>query len=120
VIYEAADRVQRRHGASETGEDSRIEDVPLDPKVFSGCATASSGVFRSVAAGGETSSGHGATGSRMVAANALIVQALDSGMADVYIRRKLGREALTPREAGRGAGIDIRRDRLGGVRMRRV
>ena len=103
VIYEAADHVRRRHGAlrhPETGiEYARIEDVPLDD----------AGVYEMLARGGTTGvfqfeSSLATDKLRamkcdwfedLVATNALIRPGpLDSGMTDVYIRRKLGREPV--------------------------
>ena len=104
VIYEAADHVRRRHGTlhhPETGEEfARIEDVPLDdPKVFSMVAhggTAGVFQFESPLATDKLRAMKCDRFEDLVAANALIRPGtLDSGMADVYIRRKLGREAVS-------------------------
>jgi DNA polymerase III subunit alpha len=101
VIHDAVEWIRRRHGTlrhPETGvEYARIEDVPLDD----------AGVYDMLARGGTTGvfqfeSSLATDKLRamkcdrfedLVATNALIRPGpLDSGMTDVYIRRKLGRE----------------------------
>jgi DNA polymerase III subunit alpha len=101
VIHDAVAWIRRRHGVlryPRTGfEYARIEDVPLDDE----------GVYDMLARGGTTGvfqfeSSLATDKLRamkcdrfedLVATNALICPGpLDSGMTDVYIRRKLGRE----------------------------
>ena len=103
VIYEAADHVRRRHGAlrhPDTGvEYERIEDVPLDDqKVYDMLARGgTTGVFQfeSSLATDKLRSMKCDWFEDLVATNALIRPGpLDSGMTDVYIRRKLGREPV--------------------------
>jgi DNA polymerase III subunit alpha len=104
VIHDAVAWIRRRHGAlrhPDTGVAyARIEDVPLDD----------AGVYEMLARGGTTGvfqfeSSLATDKLRamkcdrfedLVATNALIRPGpLDSGMTDVYIRRKLGREQTT-------------------------
>ncbi len=103
VIHDAADVVVERHGAlenPETGERyDRIEDVPLDdPAVYAMLAHGgSSGVFQfeSSLATDKLRAMKADRFEDLVATNALIRPGpLDTGMTDVYIRRKLGQEAV--------------------------
>jgi DNA polymerase-3 subunit alpha len=104
VIHDAVTMVKARHGElenPETGEryDS-IDDVPLnDPAVYKMLAKGgTSGVFQfeSSLANDKLRSMHCDRFDDLVATNALIRPGpLDTGMADVYIRRKVGKEAVT-------------------------
>ena len=104
VIYDAADAVRERQGAlrhPETSEQwERIEDVPLDdPAVYEMLAHGgTSGVFQfeSSLATDKLRAMRCDRFEDLVATNALIRPGpLDSGMTDVFIRRKLGREPVT-------------------------
>ena len=103
VIHDAADAVRARHGVlkhpktEETYE--RIEDVPLDdPAVYEMLAHGgTSGVFQfeSSLATDKLRAMKADRFEDLVATNALIRPGpLDSGMTDVYIRRKLGQEPV--------------------------
>ena len=103
VIQDAADAVRRRHSALRhpvTGDEyGRIEDVPLDdPWVYEMLAHGgTSGVFQfeSSLATDKLRAMKADRFEDLVATNALIRPGpLDSGMTDVYIRRKLGREPV--------------------------
>jgi DNA polymerase-3 subunit alpha len=103
VIHDAADAVIGRHGAlrhPETAEEHpRIEDVPLDdPAVYEMLAHGgTSGVFQfeSSLATDKLRAMRADRFEDLVATNALIRPGpLDSGMTDVYIRRKLGHEPV--------------------------
>jgi DNA polymerase-3 subunit alpha len=103
VIYDAADAVRSRHGAlrhPDTGEEyARIEDVPLDDvRVFEMLSHGgTSGVFQfeSSLATDKLRAMKADRFEDLVATNALIRPGpLDSGMTDVYIRRKLGMEPV--------------------------
>ena len=104
VIYDAADAVRARHGVlrhPRTGEEyERIEDVPLDdPAVYEMLSHGgTSGVFQfeSSLATDKLRAMKCDRFEDLVATNALIRPGpLDSGMTDVYIRRKLGKEPVT-------------------------
>jgi DNA polymerase III subunit alpha len=104
VIYDAADAVRQRHGALRhpaTGEEyERIEDVPLeDPDVYEMLSHGgTSGVFQfeSSLATDKLRAMRCDRFEDLVATNALIRPGpLDSGMTDVFIRRKLGKEPVT-------------------------
>ena len=99
VIHDAVTAIRRRHGALRhpvTGaEYARIEDVPLDdPGVYEMLARGgTTGVFQfeSSLATDKLRSMKCDRFEDLVATNALIRPGpLDSGMTDVYIRRKLG------------------------------
>ncbi len=99
VIHDAADAVRARHGVlkhPETGaEYGRIADVPLDdPGVYEMLAHGgTSGVFQfeSSLATDKLRAMRADRFEDLVATNALIRPGpLDSGMTDVYIKRKLG------------------------------
>ena len=103
VIYDAVRAIRERHGALRhpvTGEEfARIEDVPLDdPAVYEMLARGGTmGVFQfeSALATEKLRAMRCDRFEDLVATNALIRPGpLDSGMTDVYIRRKLGREAV--------------------------
>ena len=103
VIHDAVTAIRRRHGALRhpvTGvEYARIEDVPLDdPGVYEMLARGgTTGVFQfeSSLATDKLRSMKCDRFEDLVATNALIRPGpLDSGMTDVYIRRKLGREPV--------------------------
>jgi DNA polymerase-3 subunit alpha len=103
VIHDAVEWVRRRHGAlrqPETGEEyATIDDVPLDdPAVYDMLARGGTmGVFQfeSSLATDKLRAMRCDRFEDLVATNALIRPGpLDSGMTDVYIRRKLGREAV--------------------------
>ena len=103
VIHDAVNWVRRRHGAlrhPDTKEEyTRIDDVPLDdPAVYEMLAKgATTGVFQfeSQLATDKLRAMRCDRFEDLVATNALIRPGpLDSGMTDVYIRRKLGREAV--------------------------
>jgi DNA polymerase III subunit alpha len=103
VIYDAADAVRQRHGALRhpmTGEEyDRIEDVPLeDPAVYEMLSHGgTSGVFQfeSSLATDKLRAMRCDRFEDLVATNALIRPGpLDSGMTDVFIRRKLGKEPV--------------------------
>jgi DNA polymerase III subunit alpha len=103
VIYDAVDAVRRRHGElrhPDTGEAyARIEDVPLeDPAVYAMLSHGgTSGVFQfeSSLATDKLRAMRCDRFEDLVATNALIRPGpLDSGMTDVFIRRKLGREPV--------------------------
>jgi DNA polymerase III subunit alpha len=104
VIYDAADAVRHRHGALRhpvTGEEyERIEDIPLeDPAVYEMLSHGgTSGVFQfeSSLATDKLRAMRCDRFEDLVATNALIRPGpLDSGMTDVFIRRKLGKEPVT-------------------------
>jgi len=104
VIHDAVTMVKARHGElknPDTGEVYRtIDDVPLDdPAVYKMLAKGgTSGIFQfeSSLANDKLRSMHCDRFDDLVATNALIRPGpLDTGMADVYIRRKVGREAVT-------------------------
>jgi DNA polymerase III subunit alpha len=104
VIYDAADAVRHRHGVLRhpvTGEEyARIEDVPLeDPAVYEMLSHGgTSGVFQfeSPLATDKLRAMRCDRFEDLVATNALIRPGpLDSGMTDVFIRRKLGKERVT-------------------------
>src|SRR5690606_34651916 len=95
--------IRQRHGAlrhPDTGEEyARIEDVPLDdPAVYDMLARGgTTGVFQfeSALATDKLRAMRCDTFEDLVATNALIRPGpLDSGMTDVYIRRKLGKEKV--------------------------
>ena len=103
VIYDAVGWIQRRYGAlrhPETNEEwQRIEDVPLDdPAVYDMLARGgTTGVFQfeSSLATDKLRAMRSDRFEDLVATNALIRPGpLDSGMTDVYIRRKLGKEKV--------------------------
>jgi DNA polymerase-3 subunit alpha len=103
VIHDAVSWVRRRHGALRdpaTGATyERIEDVPLeDPAVYEMLARGgTTGVFQfeSSLATDKLRAMRCDRFEDLVATNALIRPGpLDSGMTDVYIRRKLGREPV--------------------------
>ena len=103
VIYDAVGWVKRRYGAlkhPESGvEYARIEDVPLDdPAVYDMLARGgTTGVFQfeSSLATDKLRAMRSDRFEDLVATNALIRPGpLDSGMTDVYIRRKLGKEKV--------------------------
>jgi DNA polymerase-3 subunit alpha len=103
VLHDAVGWVRRRHGALRervTGETyERIEDVPLeDPAVYEMLARgATTGVFQfeSSLATDKLRAMRCDRFEDLIATNALIRPGpLDSGMTDVYIRRKLGREPV--------------------------
>ncbi|HWV56525.1 MAG TPA: DNA polymerase III subunit alpha, partial [Longimicrobiales bacterium] len=103
VIYDAVRWIRVRHGDlrhPETGEVyARIEDVPLDdPAVYEMLARGgTSGVFQfeSTLATDKLRAMRCDRFEDLVATNALIRPGpLDSGMTDVFIRRKLGREPI--------------------------
>ncbi|HEX6940377.1 MAG TPA: DNA polymerase III subunit alpha [Longimicrobiales bacterium] len=103
VIHDAVRWIRERHGALRhpvTGEEyARIEDVPLDdPSVYEMLARGgTTGVFQfeSALATDKLRAMRCDRFEDLVATNALIRPGpLDSGMTDVYIRRKLGREAV--------------------------
>ncbi len=104
VIYDAADAVRKSRGALRhpvTGEEyERIEDVPLDDgAVYEMLAHGgTSGVFQfeSSLATDKLRAMKCDRFEDLVATNALIRPGpLDSGMTDVFIRRKLGKEPVT-------------------------
>lgn len=103
VIYDAVQAVKARHGAlkhPKTGAAfERMEDVPLDdPDVYDMLARGgTTGVFQfeSPLATDKLRAMKCDWFEDLVATNALIRPGpLDSGMTDVYIRRKLGREPV--------------------------
>jgi DNA polymerase-3 subunit alpha len=103
VIHDAVGMVRARHGAlknTETGEVyATIDDVPLDdPAVYRMLArggTAGVFQFESNLANDKLRSMKCDRFDDLVATNALIRPGpLDSGMTDVFIRRKLGREQV--------------------------
>ncbi len=103
VIHDAVEMVRARHGGlknSETGESyASMDDVPLDdPPVYRMLArggTAGVFQFESSLANDKLRSMKCDRFDDLVATNALIRPGpLDSGMTDVYIRRKLGREEV--------------------------
>lgn len=103
VINDAVTSVRERHGAlrhPKTGEEyARIEDVPLDdPEVYEMLARGgTTGVFQfeSSLATDKLRAMRCDRFEDLVATNALIRPGpLDSGMTDVFIRRKLGREPV--------------------------
>jgi DNA polymerase-3 subunit alpha len=103
VIHDAVNAIRARHGAlrqPDTGvEYARIEDVPLeDPAVYDMLARGgTTGVFQfeSALATDKLRAMRCDTFEDLVATNALIRPGpLDSGMTDVYIRRKLGKEKV--------------------------
>ncbi len=103
VIHDAVAWIRERHGAlrhPETGvEYARIEDVPLDdPAVYEMLAHGgTTGVFQfeSSLATDKLRAMRCDCFEDLVAANALIRPGpLDTGMTDVFIRRKLGREPV--------------------------
>jgi DNA polymerase III subunit alpha len=104
VIHDAVDAVRQRHGALRdpaTGEEyDRIEAVPLeDPDVYEMLSHGgTSGVFQfeSSLATDKLRAMRCDRFEDLVATNALIRPGpLDSGMTDVFIRRKLGREPVS-------------------------
>ncbi|CAN5763745.1 DNA polymerase III subunit alpha [soil metagenome] len=104
VIFDAVEAVRARHGAlkhPKTGAVyERMEDVPLDdPDVYDMLARGgTTGVFQfeSSLATDKLRSMKCDWFEDLVATNALIRPGpLDSGMTDVYIRRKLGREPVS-------------------------
>jgi DNA polymerase-3 subunit alpha len=103
VIHDAVAWVRRRHGALRHPQSGdiyeRIEDVPLDdPDVYEMLAkggTAGVFQFESSLATDKLRAMRCDRFEDLVATNALIRPGpLDSGMTDVYIRRKLGREPV--------------------------
>ncbi len=103
VIHDAVDSVRRRHGAlrhPQSGiEYASMDDVPLDDAaVYEMLARGGTiGVFQfeSALATDKLRAMHCDRFEDLVATNALIRPGpLDSGMTDVYIRRKLGREPV--------------------------
>ncbi len=103
VIHDAGAWIRRRHGAlrhPESGEEyARIEDVPLDdPAVYEMLARGGTmGVFQfeSSLATDKLRAMHCDRFEDLVASNALIRPGpLDTGMTDVFIRRKLGQEPV--------------------------
>ena len=103
VIHDAVDMVRARHGAlqnPETGDVyETIDDLPLDdPAVYRMLArggTAGVFQFESSLANDKLRSMKCDRFDDLVATNALIRPGpLDSGMTDVYIRRKVGREPV--------------------------
>jgi len=104
VIHDAVAMVRARHGAltnPDTGQSyEAIDDVPLDdPAVYRMLARGgTSGVFQfeSSLANDKLRSMRCDRFDDLVATNALIRPGpLDSGMADVYVDRKLGRKPVT-------------------------
>ena len=104
VIYDAVQMVRDRYGVlknPDTGEEyETIDDVPLDdPAVYKMMARGgTSGVFQfeSNLANDKLRSMRCDRFEDLVATNALIRPGpLDSGMTDVFIQRKLGKEAVT-------------------------
>jgi DNA polymerase-3 subunit alpha len=104
VIYDAVAWIRKRHGVLRhpvTGEEyARIEDVPLDdPEVYEMLARGgTTGVFQfeSSLATEKLRSMRCDRFEDLAATNALIRPGpLDSGMTDVFIRRKLGKEPVT-------------------------
>ncbi|HSJ32341.1 MAG TPA: DNA polymerase III subunit alpha [Longimicrobiales bacterium] len=103
VIFDAVQAIRQRHGAlkhPKTGVDyARMEDVPLDdPDVYDMLARGgTTGVFQfeSSLATDKLRAMRCDRFEDLVATNALIRPGpLDSGMTDVYIRRKIGREPV--------------------------
>ncbi|HSH44350.1 MAG TPA: DNA polymerase III subunit alpha [Longimicrobiales bacterium] len=103
VIHDAVEAVRARHGALRhpvSGEEyERVEDVPRDdPAVYEMLAHGgTSGVFQfeSSLATEKLRTMRADRFEDLVATNALIRPGpLDSGMTDVYIRRKLGKEPV--------------------------
>jgi DNA polymerase-3 subunit alpha len=103
VINDAVTSIRERHGALRrpgTGEEyERIEDIPLDdPAVYEMLARGgTTGVFQfeSSLATAQLRAMRCDRFEDLVATNALIRPGpLDSGMTDVFIRRKLGREPV--------------------------
>jgi DNA polymerase III subunit alpha len=104
VIHDAVDAVRQRHGAlrhpAGGQEYASIEDVPLeDPAVYEMLAHGGTGgvfQFESSLATDKLRAMRCDRFEDLVATNALIRPGpLDSGMTDVFIRRKLGREPVT-------------------------
>src|SRR5215207_3004755 len=104
VIYDAVTIIRARHGAlrhPETGEEyARPEDIALDdPEVYAMLArggTAGVFQFESALATDKLRAMKADRFEDLVAANALVRPGpLDMGMDMVYIRRKLGQEAVT-------------------------
>jgi DNA polymerase-3 subunit alpha len=104
VIYDAVTMVKARHGVlknPETGETyETIDDVPLeDPTVYQMIARGgTSGIFQfeSNLANDKLRAMRCDRFEDLVATNALIRPGpLDSGMTDVFIQRKLGKQAVT-------------------------
>ncbi len=104
IVHDAVGMVKKKHGAlrhPRTGEAyPAMDDVPLDdPQVYEMLAQGgTSGVFQfeSALATGKLRAMRCDRFEDLVATNALIRPGpLDSGMTDVYIRRKLGREPVT-------------------------
>jgi DNA polymerase III subunit alpha len=103
VIYDAADAVRHRHGALRhpvSGEEyDRIEDVPLEDhavyEMLSHGGTSGVFQFESSLATDKLRAMRCDRFEDLVATNALIRPGpLDSGMTDIYIRRKLGKEPV--------------------------
>jgi DNA polymerase III subunit alpha len=103
VIHDAVTSIRARHGAlrhPETGaEYARIEDVPLDDaavyEMLSRGGTMGVFQFESSLATDRLRAMKCDRFEDLIATNALIRPGpLDSGMTDVYIRRKLGREEV--------------------------
>ncbi len=104
VVHDAVDWVRRRHGALRhpaTGDTyTRIEDVPLDDvgvyELLSKGGTTGVFQFESSLATDKLRAMRCDRFEDLIATNALIRPGpLDSGMTDVYIRRKLGREPVS-------------------------
>lgn len=104
VVYDAVQMVRERHGAlkhPETGDEyDSIDDVPLDdPAVYKMMArggTAGIFQFESNLANDKLRAMRCDRFEDLVATNALIRPGpLDSGMTDVFIDRKLGRQAVS-------------------------
>jgi DNA polymerase-3 subunit alpha len=103
VVHDAVAWVRRRHGAlrhPDSGvEYARIEDVPLDDaavyEMLAKGGTAGVFQFESSLATDKLRAMRCDRFEDLIATNALIRPGpLDSGMTDVYIRRKLGREPV--------------------------